>query len=102
MVTGYLEDPNKSVWNHAVEELNEEVGIEENEIMGRYSGDVFKAEDGEVGKTWIIFPVLVEIKERVGIKTDWEHDTSKWVGIDELGNHEGLTPGLLEAFLQFS
>lgn len=86
-VAGYL-DELKPIKEKVLEELEEEVGIKEDAISAIQFGEPYKFVDEKINKTWIIFPILVELEEKVEIKLDWEHTEFKWVKKEELDNFD--------------
>jgi 8-oxo-dGTP pyrophosphatase MutT (NUDIX family) len=89
-VSGYLDD-NKSVQDKAYEELNEELGLIKDDVVSISLGHVFSQEADEYKKTWIVFPVLVEVRTDK-IKLDWEADAHKWLNLSEARKVD-LMPG---------
>ena len=59
-ISGFLDDE-RSVRDKAQEEVREEIGIEEKDIISISEGKVFEQEEPEYDKTWIVHPVLVEV-----------------------------------------
>jgi len=82
-VAGYL-DELKTLREKALEEVQEELGIDKNNILSFYAGKPYKFTDAEVDKTWIVHPVLLELKNKPDIKLDWEHTEYKWIKPEEL------------------
>lgn len=82
-VAGYL-DEIRPVKEKVLEELKEEVGINRELIFKVSIKDYYEFKDTKIDKTWIITPVLVELKEKPEIKLDWEHSEYKWVKEEEL------------------
>lgn len=58
------------------------------------NGEIFDQEASKYGKTWIVHPVLVEIKTDK-IKLDWEAQHYKWIKPEEAKNLK-LLPGFDE------
>jgi len=86
-VAGYL-DELKPINKKIFEELKEEIGIDRNLILSINIGKTHKITDVHINKTWIIHPVLVEIKEMPKIKLDYEHTEFKWIKQEELKNFD--------------
>ncbi len=82
-VAGYLDEV-KPVREKVVEEVKEELGISKDNISLIHMGKPYEFTDTEVNKTWIVQPVLVELKKRPEIKLDWEHTEYKWIKPEEL------------------
>ncbi len=89
-VSGFLDD-NKSVEEKAKEELKEEIGIGENDILSVKQGGMFQRIDADYNKKWLVHPVLVEVKTDK-IRLNWEADDYRWVELEEIKNFE-LIPG---------
>ena len=54
-------------------------------------GEVFEYDDPRYNKTWIIHPVLVDVKTDA-IRLDWEAKDSRWVTLEEVKEYNVL-PG---------
>ncbi len=81
VISGYL-DEIKPLEQQAIKELNEELGIEEDNILSLDVKQTYNFVDE--GITWIVHPVLAELKEKPEIKLDWEHTDYKWILPEEL------------------
>ena len=82
-VAGYL-DELKPIYEKALEEIQEELGINKDNILSFHIGEPYEFTDTKVSKSWIIHPVLVELKKKPDIKMDWEHTEYKWIKPEEL------------------
>ncbi len=82
-VAGYVDEP-KPIREKALEELHEELGISEQNILQCKIGSPYEFFDPDEQKTWLVHPVLVELKQRPEIKLDWEHTEFKWISPYEL------------------
>lgn len=91
-VAGYL-DELKSIQEKIKEEIKEELRIEENIISSVFIGKSYQFKDEKINKTWIVCPVVVELKNEPEIKLDWEHTEYKWIKPEELDNFD-TTPHL--------
>jgi len=89
-ISGFLDDK-QSIEEKVGEELRDELGIEQANILKLDRGHPFIQEAPEYDKTWLVVPVLVEINtDRVGI--DWEESQAKWFEPSEL-KKLNLLPG---------
>jgi|GEM_PF-231820 len=89
-ISGFLDD-DQTIEEKVLEELNEELGINEDNINSMKKGSIIEYEDSAYKKTWLIRPVLVDVNTD-NIKIDWEAREFKWVLPEELKNFE-LLPG---------
>ena len=51
-------------------------------------GSPYEFFDTDEQKTWLVHPVLVELKQRPKIKLDWEHTEFKWISPDKLMTYD--------------
>lgn len=86
-VAGYL-DELKPIREKVLEEIKEEIGINEDNFLSIRIGEPYEFTDFEVNKTWVIHPILVELKYKPDIKLDWEHTEYKWIKPEELKEFE--------------
>ncbi|MBI3442533.1 MAG: NUDIX domain-containing protein [Candidatus Sungbacteria bacterium] len=89
-ISGFLDD-GKSVRENAKEEMREEAGIAEENIVSITEGKVFEQDEREYNKMWIVHPVLVEVKTDK-VKLNWEAEEYRWVSVDEAKEFK-LLPG---------
>jgi len=80
-VSGFLDDQ-RSLKEKVFNEIREELGIAKNKIRSIKLGEIFDQEEKKYKKTWIVHPVLVEVKTDK-IKIDWEAENFKWVTFAE-------------------
>jgi len=85
-IGGFLDDA-KSLEEKVKEELSEELGIHEQDIASIRLGEIFDLDDPNYKKTWVIHPVLVEVKSDK-IRLDWEAEEYKWVTLAEIKNFD--------------
>ena len=91
-VTGYIDEP-KPLIKKIIEEISEELGITEDNILSYSIGKPFKFIDAKIKKTWIVHPAKVELKNNPDIKLDWEHSEYRWIKPEELKNFN-IVPNL--------
>lgn len=97
-ISGFLDD-HRSIEEKVADELSEELGIEQANILKLKRGRPFIQEAPEYNKTWLVLPMLAEINtERVGL--DWEAEVAKWFKISEISSLE-LLPGFITVVSQF-
>lgn len=80
-ISGFIDD-DKSVPEKAKSELKEETGIGEEDVVSVEEGEIFELEAPEYDKTWIIHPVLIDVKTDK-VKLNWEAEDYKWVTLEE-------------------
>jgi len=97
-VAGYL-DEIKPINEKILEELREELKIKKSNIVSIRLGKPYTFRDTQIeaGKTWIVHPALVELKNQPEIKLDWEHIKYKWIKPEELKNFD-TPPNLSKSF----
>ena len=86
-VAGYL-DELRPIREKILEEVKEELGISEDNISQIRIGKPYQFTDTKANKTWIVHPVLTELKNKPEIKLDWEHTEYKWIKPEELKEFE--------------
>ncbi len=89
-ISGFLDD-SRSLEEKVKDELKEEIGIEERDILSIKLCGIFHQEAPEHKKTWIVHAVLAEVKTEK-VKLDWESEEYRWVRIEE-AKHYKLLPG---------
>ena len=92
-ISGFLDDQ-KSLTKKVVDELKEELSISKSNIKRIRLGEIFDQEELKYKKTWIVHPVLVEVKTDA-VKLDWEARDYKWVTLREVKRLK-LLPGFGE------
>lgn len=94
-VDGFLDD-HLDLEQKVKDELREEIGITEKDIVSIRLGQIFLQDAPQHRKTWIVHPVLVEVKtDRVTL--DWEAQDYRWVSFEEVKNFK-LLPGQEKVF----
>ena len=92
-VSGFLDD-HKSLTAKVEEELREELDLDKSQIKTVRLGEIFDQEAPKYGKTWIVHPVLVEVKTD-RIKLDWENKNYRWLTVPEIKKFK-LLPGFTD------
>ncbi|MFQ5853011.1 MAG: NUDIX hydrolase, partial [Candidatus Binatia bacterium] len=64
------------------------LGISEQNILRCKMGSPYEFFDPDEHKTWLVHPVLVELKQGPEIKQDWEHTEFKWISPDKLTTYD--------------
>ena len=80
-ISGFLDDQ-RSLHEKIADEIKEELGIPKSKIGRIQLGEIFDQEEPKYKKTWIVHPVLVEVKTDK-VTLDWEARNYK------LGNAPG-------------
>lgn len=89
-ISGFLDD-DRSLEDKVGEELQEELGLENEHILSIRLGEIFHQDAPEYKKTWIVHPVLVEV-DTDAIVLDWEARRYEWVTLQEMEGYK-LLPG---------
>jgi isopentenyldiphosphate isomerase len=98
-VSGFLDDK-KSLSEKIMAELREELGIPKAKIKSIKLGEIFDQEEPKYKKTWIVHPVLVEVKTDK-VRLDWEARSYKWLSLQEVKKLR-LLPGFDEVLRRLS
>jgi ADP-ribose pyrophosphatase YjhB (NUDIX family) len=98
-VSGFLDDQ-RSLNQKVSDELTEELGIAKTKIKKVQLGEIFDQEEPKYKKTWIVHPVLVEVKTDK-VKLDWEAKNYKWLTLQEIKKLK-LLPGFDEVLRRLS
>ncbi len=86
-VAGYVDEP-KPIREKALEELDEVLGISVQNILQCKMCIPYVFFDPDEQKTWLVYPVLVELKQKPEIKLDWEHTEFKWISPNKLTTYD--------------
>lgn len=89
-VSGFLDDQ-RSLEQKVKDELREELGIKNKDIISIKLGKIFDQEEPKYKKTWIVHPVLVEVATD-NISLDWEAQNYRWLKMNEIKKLK-LLPG---------
>ena len=95
VVAGYLDEV-RPLKEKVLEELREEIGITEKQIKKIKYGKILEFHDKDIGKTWIVNPVLAELKEKPQIKIDFEHTEYRWIKPEQIEKFD-IVPNLKES-----
>ncbi|MDP3724066.1 MAG: NUDIX domain-containing protein [bacterium] len=80
-ISGFLDD-GRNIEEKVKDELREELGIEAKDIISIHRGSIFDQEEEKYNKTWIVHPVLVDVKTDK-VKLDWEAQNYKWIKVGD-------------------
>ncbi|OGN89744.1 MAG: NUDIX pyrophosphatase [Chloroflexi bacterium RBG_13_46_14] len=89
-VSGYVESPPDK---QAVIEINEETGLDTDDIELLKTGEALEIDDDEMGTRWIVHPFLFHVKTPEKVKIDWEHKEYKWIEPGDIDKYDTV-PGL--------
>lgn len=92
-ISGFLDDQ-RSLKEKVEDEIKEELGMSKTKIRRIRLGEIFDQEDPAHKKTWVVHPVLVEVKTDK-VTLDWEAEEYKWVTVGEIKKLK-LLPGFRE------
>jgi 8-oxo-dGTP pyrophosphatase MutT (NUDIX family) len=92
-VSGYMDS---SDLEQAFTEINEETGLEKDEVKLIRRGRPLEIIDNRLARKWVIHPFLFHVKAPESIKLDWEHTEMRWIKPEELHRYQTV-PGLKEA-----
>ncbi|HEX9879600.1 MAG TPA: NUDIX domain-containing protein [Candidatus Binatia bacterium] len=86
-VAGYLDEP-VSIRAKALKELEEELEIPPSEVVRVRTAPPYEFFDPEAKKSWLVHPVLVEVRRKPEIKLDWEHTEWRWILPHEMARYD--------------
>ena len=86
-VGGYI-DEIKPIRDKILEEIQEELGINKDNVKSIKQGEIFEFTDKEIDRTWIDIPCLVELKKLPNITLDWEHTDYRWIDPKEITDYD--------------
>lgn len=98
-VSGFL-DTNEDIQEKIHEELSEEFGIKPKQVAEVKIGSVIVQEAPEYGKTWIVFPALTTLTEKVTPKKNWEVAKTQWL-LPRSASELDLLPGFKTVLATF-
>ena len=90
-VAGFIDD-DKSLNEKVYEELREEIGVTQKDVVSIELRGVFTQDAPEIGKTWVVHAIKVQLAHNT-IVTDWESESYIWTNKEEVKNLFVL-PGL--------
>jgi 8-oxo-dGTP pyrophosphatase MutT (NUDIX family) len=96
VISGYLDDF-KSLNEKALEELEQETGISREQVSYIEAMRPYRWLDDKIKKTWLVYPVIIELKKQQHVTLDWEHTDFCWVAPNDIFKFD-LLPDLLSAF----
>ena len=88
-VAGYVED-DEEPYETALKEIQEEVGIEKEDVSLIEQGDPIEFTDFYEGERydWIIYPFLFRIEKKGKLQIDWEHSEYRWIIPSEITRYD--------------
>ena len=89
VVAGYL-DELKPLREKVLEELEEELKVSKKIIKKIVYGKRFSFKDKKINKTWIVHPVLAELKQKPKINLSGEHTEYKWIFPEEIKKYDAV------------
>ncbi len=95
-VSGYLEKGN-APYQQALEEMREETGLNEGDLVLMKAGEPLEAIDEKLGRKWIIHPFRFRVLSPERLRIDREHTELKWIEPEEIGDFETV-PRLAETW----
>ncbi len=90
-VSGYMELGDE-MDERAIIEIEEETGLNRNEIKLAKKGAPFVVADASIGTEFLVHPYLFDVSADK-ITIDWEHTEYRWIHPEELKEY-GCVPGL--------
>ncbi|MBI5554171.1 MAG: NUDIX domain-containing protein [Candidatus Diapherotrites archaeon] len=89
VVAGFL-DSFMPVEEKALAELREETGISAEKVSFIKRARMYSFKDKSIAREWRVYPVLVELNKKPGIRLDFEHESFRWIGAGEFSELNGV------------
>ena len=99
-VSGFLDEPSKTIEEKVREELREELCVHEDEILSIQTGMTIEVIAPKYDKVWVVHPVHVELST-LEVKLDWEAQNHVWIEPEEVHEYE-LVPDFDKVLDTFS
>lgn len=93
-VAGYI-DELKPLQEKIFGELSEELGIQKKDIKTIHIGESYTFTDNSTKKTWIVYPVNVELTKKIDIILDWEHTEYRWIDPSDIDHYDTVPNALV-------
>lgn len=90
VITGYIDNPNVSAIEHTVIELEEEIGINVDDIAEIKIKDSYTYLDKQSNKTLKVFPVKIILRSMPEIKLNEENSAFKWINPQDAKDYDGV------------
>lgn len=97
-ISGFLDDE-RNLEQKVQDEIGEELGIKKKDIISIRLGNIFDQEAPKYKKTWIVHPVLVEVKTDQ-VTLDWEAEKHRWL-LPKEAMKQKLLPGFDQVIQSF-
>lgn len=90
--SGFIDEP-KPLRRLAEQELHEETGITHEQIADIAYASPITLNDPDLGKTWVIYPVLAYMTNKPQPALNWEAEDFAWVEPDDIDAYDTI-PGV--------
>jgi len=97
-ISGMIDD-NRTADEQALLEIMEETDLSLQDIELIKKGEPFVFDDELLHVRKVVYPYLFHIRDRRGIRIDWEHKEMRWIRPEDLGNYDTM-PRLKETLAQ--
>lgn len=87
-VTGFF-DEFKPPSEKAIEEIEEETGIKEDQIEEVKLGKIYRLQ--KPNKLFFIYPLLAELRNKPEVNLDWEHTDYRWIKPHDIEKFDTLS-----------
>lgn len=81
VITGYLDEVEPLI-EKAYKEVEEETGVDIDEVSSVAVADPIEVEDGD--RVWVTFPVLMKLRSEPQVKLNWESIEYRWIKVEEI------------------
>ncbi len=95
-VSGYLEEGHIPL-EQAMQEIEEETGLNAEDVELVKEGQPLEAVDKELGWKWVVHPFRFAVSRPEKINIDWEHTELRWIDPNDMSKYETV-PNLKETW----
>ena len=88
VITGYIDNPKVSAIEHTLIEMEEEIGIKEDNVSEIKIRSAYKYIDKETKKELFIFPVLIKLKSKPDVTLNHENSEFEWINPNDLSTYD--------------
>ena len=86
-ISGYIE-PGNTPLAQAKLEIEEELGLDPENLVLVKEGEPIEVVDRELDRTWIVHPFRFRVSGELALKTNWEHTECRWIAPQDIVSYD--------------